>query len=74
MNARPEKVPPKRDAGSLYARVFDIAWRHAERMTHLTEIAGMPWDDCHGEDLAGSAPELPELTGRKTPGRPVPAA
>jgi len=73
MNARPETVSSMRGAGGLYARVFDIAWRHAERMTHPAEAAGTPRTDCHDKKLKSSASERPEPTDRKTLGRPVSA-
>ena len=71
MNARPETVSSIRGAGGLYARVFDIAWRHAERMTHPAEASGTPRSDCHGKKPEHPAPERPEPTDRKTLGRPV---
>lgn len=70
MSARPEITGNRRGAGSFYARVFDIAWRHAERMTDLMEAAGTARNDCHDEGLD---PERTGLMRRKVVGRPVPA-
>jgi hypothetical protein len=64
MSVRPETAGNGHGTGSFYARVFDVAWKHAEHMT-LTKNAGSSHGDVHENDLKASGPERAAATSRK---------
>lgn len=67
MSARPEIAGNGRGAGSFYARVFDVAWKHAEHMT-LMKNAVPSHGGFHENNLKAPGPEPAAQTSRKAIG------